>query len=145
MNKKQKSELQDIERELKDMGALPKDYGTETGSCRFCGQIQTVEAPFGSTPEDWDEIATDKCNCKEAQIEHARKMKLEAAGLWAQNTFSESDGQLQAALCAIQSTFNGAVDYVTIKINKHTYKFDKDSDGMIRIRTTYRESDEETF
>ena len=48
-------------------------------------------------------------------------------------------------LCAIRSTFDGSVDYATIKIGKHTHKVDRDSDGMIRIKTVYRDSNEETF
>lgn len=48
-------------------------------------------------------------------------------------------------LCAIRSTFEGSIDYVTIKIGKKTHKIDTDSDGMIRIRSTFRDSNEETF
>ena len=39
----------------------------------------------------------------------------------------------------------GAIDYVTIKIGKRTHKIDTDSDGMTRIRSTFRDSNEETF
>ena len=70
---------------------------------------------------------------------------MEAAGLWAQNTFSKESGQLQVVLCAIRATFEGAIDYVTVKIGKRTHKIDTDSDGMIRIRSTFRDSNEETF
>lgn len=48
-------------------------------------------------------------------------------------------------LCAIRATFEGAIDYVTVKIGKRTHKIDTDSDGMIRIRSTFRDSNEETF
>lgn len=70
---------------------------------------------------------------------------MEAAGMWAKNVFSQQDGQLQTVLCSIRSTFEGSIDSVTLKIGKHTHKIDTDSDGMIRIRTTYRDSNEETF
>ena len=52
---------------------------------------------------------------------------------------------MQLVLCAIRATFDGNVDYATIKIGKNTHKIDRDSDGMIRIKTTYRDSNEETF
>ena len=75
----------------------------------------------------------------------AKKMRMEAAGLWAKNMFSKENRQLQTVLCAIRSTFEGSIDYVTIKIGKKTHKIDTDSDGMIRIRSTFRDSNEETF
>lgn len=126
---------------------------TRTGTCRFCQQRRIVSEDDllqavrdGIDPQEAaDFVASDQCDCDDAIRERERKARLEAAGMWAQNTFSKENGQLQTVLCAIQSTFNGSVDYVTIKIGKHTHKFDTDSDGMIRIRTTFRDSNEETF
>ncbi len=48
-------------------------------------------------------------------------------------------------LCAIRAPFDGSVDYATIKIGKNTHKVDVDNDGMIRIKTAYRDSNEEPF
>ena len=77
--------------------------------------------------------------------EREKRAKMEAAGMWAKNIFSKQDGQLQLVLCAIRATFDGNVDYCTIKIGKHRYKIDRDSDGMIRIKATFTDSDIETF
>lgn len=116
-----------------------------TGFCRFCNQANMFDAPDDLSPEDYNEFATQECNCTEAANERARRAKMEAAGQWAKNIFSQNNGQLQLMLCAIRATFDGSVDYATIKIGKNTHKVDVDSDGMIRIKTAYRDSNEETF
>ena len=116
-----------------------------TGFCKYCNQAQMIEAPDGLSAADYNELATAACSCDEAMREREKRAKMEAAGMWAKNIFSQQDGQLQLVLCAIRATFDGNVDYATIKIGKNTHKIDRDSDGMIRIKTTYRDSNEETF
>lgn len=116
-----------------------------TGICRYCNQARIIEAPEGLSGESYNDIASEECECDEAVRQRERRQRMEAAGMWAKNTFSKTDGQLQVALCSIKATFEGSVDYVTLKIGKNTHKIDRDSDGMIRIRTTYRDSNEETF
>lgn len=117
----------------------------QIGFCKYCGQSRIIEAPEGFSAADLNEQASDECECDEARRQRERRAKMEAAGMWAQNMFSKENGQLQVVLCAIRSTFEGAIDYVTIKIGKKTHKIDTDSDGMIRIRSTFRDSNEETF
>lgn len=117
----------------------------QIGFCKYCGQSRIIEAPEGFSAADLNEQASDECDCDEARRQRERRAKMEAAGMWAQNMFSKENGQLQTVLCAIRSTFEGAIDYVTIKIGKKTHKIDTDSDGMIRIRSTFRSTNEETF
>lgn len=117
----------------------------QTGFCKYCGQARIIKAPEGLSTADLNEQASDECDCEEARQQRERRAKMEAAGMWAQNMFSRENGQLQTVLCAIRSTFEGAIDYVTVKIGKKTHKIDTDSDGMIRIRSTFRDSNEETF
>lgn len=118
---------------------------TRIGFCKYCNQGREVTAPESASAADVNEQASEECNCDEAVRQRKRRAKMEAAGAWAQNIFSKQNGQLQTALCAIRATFEGAIDYVTIKVGKNTHKIDVDADGMIRIRTTYRDSNEETF
>ncbi|MCM1104066.1 MAG: hypothetical protein NC548_27685 [Lachnospiraceae bacterium] len=117
----------------------------QIGFCKYCGQSRIIEAPEGFSAADLNEQASEECDCDEARRQRERRAKMEAAGAWAQNMFSKENGQLQVVLCAIRSTFEGAIDYVTVKIGKRTHKIDTDSDGMIRIRSTFRDSNEETF
>lgn len=116
-----------------------------TAFCRFCNQARIIDAPDNLSGEAYNDLASAECDCDEARRQRERRAKMEAAGAWAQNLFSKEHGQLQTVLCAIRSTFEGSIDYVTIKIGKRTHKIDTDSDGMIRIRSTYRDSNEETF
>ncbi|MCM1233525.1 MAG: hypothetical protein NC489_25700 [Ruminococcus flavefaciens] len=117
----------------------------QIGFCKYCGQSRIIEAPEGFSAADLNEQASEECDCDEARRQRERRAKMEAAGAWAQNMFSKENGQLQVVLCAIRSTFEGAIDYVTVKIGKRTHKIDTDSDEMIRIRSTFRDSNEETF
>ena len=116
-----------------------------SGICKYCNQVQLFEAPDGLSELDYNDIASDKCDCVGAKAARKKKERFKAAGLWAKDKFSQEDGQLQLVLCSINATFNGEVDAVSIKIGKHTHKVDTDKDGMIRIKTTFRESNEEKF
>lgn len=117
----------------------------QIGFCKYCGQSRIIEAPEEFSAADLNEQASDECDCDEARRQRRRREKMEAAGMWAQNMFSRENGQLQTVLCAIRSTFEKSIDCVTVKIGKKTHKIDRDSDGMIRIRSTFRESKEEKF
>lgn len=116
-----------------------------SGICKYCNQVQLFEAPDGLSDLAYNDIASDKCDCAGAKAARKKKERFKAAGLWARDKFSQEDGQLQLVLCSINATFNGEVDAVSIKIGKHTHKVDTDKDGMIRIKTTFRESNEEKF
>lgn len=141
------NEGQEAEPEVVGMPNAPavRVMTRQIGFCKYCNQGRTIEAPEGSSAADLNELATEECECGEARRQRERRARMEAAGAWAQNVFSNQDGQLQTVLCAIHSTFEGAIDSVTIKIGKRTHKIDTDSDGMIRIRSTFRDSNEETF
>lgn len=138
---------QELEPEVVGMPNAPavRVITKQIGFCKYCGQSRIIEAPEGFSAADLNEQASDECDCDEARRQRERRAKMEAAGMWAQNMFSRENGQLQTVLCAIRSTFEGSIDYVTIKIGKKTHKIDTDSDGMIRIRSTFRDSNEETF
>ena len=116
-----------------------------TGFCRFCNQLVVFEAPDGLSDMDYNELATANCDCAEAKAEKKKREKLEAAGAWAREAFSQSKGSLQLVLCAIRSTYEGEAENVTIKIGKYRHKIDKDNDGMIRIKSVYSTSNEEKF
>lgn len=137
----------DQDPEVVGMGTAPavRILTQKTGFCKYCNQARLVEVPEGFSPADINEQATNECDCDEAVRQRERRARMEAAGAWAQNVFSKHDGQLQTVLCAIRSTFEGTIDSVTVKIGKRTHKIDTDSDGMIRIRSTFRDSNEETF
>ena len=122
-----------------------RKYVKMTGICKYCGQIGMIELPEGSTVDEANEEATRQCNCPEAIAEGGKVLKMEAAKEWASNIFADNKNQLAVIESSITATFNGDMDFVNVKIGKKTHKIDRDSDGMIRIRSTYKESNEETF
>ena len=129
--------------ETKDTKIMIRKIVQTSGICKYCHQVRMIQAPEGISGEAANEQATEECDCDEAVRQREKIMRMQAAGEWAKNTFR--DTQLQTVLYSIESTFEGSIDFVTIKIGKNTYKIDRDSDGMIRIRTTFRDSNEETF
>ena len=58
---------------------VPELLRQRTGGCRFCGQMITVEAPGEWEEEKIDELATECCECQEAE-NYAYKKKKEGAG-----------------------------------------------------------------
>ena len=139
-----------VEGEVIEGGGIPlapalRIVSKHTGFCKYCNQSLIIEAPDGLSGEDYNDYATKECDCDRAQMERARAAKFRAAAEWANGVFNETDAQLQTALSAIHSTFEGTVDHVTMKIGKYTHKIDRDGDGMIRIKTVYKDSNEETF
>ena len=145
----QKEEDQEIERvegepvTAQDAKIMIRKIVQTSGICKYCRQARMIQAPEGISGEAANEQASQECDCDEAVRQRERIMRMQAAGEWAQNTFR--DTQLQTVLCSIKSTFEGSIDYVTVKIGKNTHKIDRDSDGTIRIRTTFKDSNEETF
>lgn len=133
--------------EVEGMPSAPvlRTTSKHTGFCKFCNQAVMFDAQDGLSSTEYNELASIECNCTEALYERGKRQKIEAAGEWAKGTFSKSDKQLQLALHAISAAADKVINYVTIKIEKNTYKIDRDGDGMIRIRTTYKDTDEETF
>lgn len=139
--------VEEEEAQMEGMKNTPaiRTVSMHTGICKYCGQTSTIEAPDNLSGEEYNRLATEECDCNEAIFQRNRKAKMEAAGAWAKSAFSQENGQLQLALCAIKATYDGAVESVVTKIGKKTYKIDKDKDGMIRIKATYKNTDIETF
>ena len=53
---------------LKKLVKENKDRAVEkNGACRFCGQIKLVEALEEFNEDELNELATEQCNCYEAQ------------------------------------------------------------------------------
>lgn len=115
-----------------------------TGTCRYCHQQRFVEVPEDADEEEINDTATEECDCEEALQAKERQQKIEAAQTWAGNVFTPGP-QLDTVLSDIRAVAERKVESVTIKILKRTWTIDKDTNGMIRIRMTYKDTNEETF
>lgn len=65
---------------LKKLVKENKDRAVEkNGACRFCGQIKLVEALEEFNEDELNELATEQCNCYEAQNYISRLYRKEKA------------------------------------------------------------------
>lgn len=65
---------------LKNLVKENKDRAVEkNGACRFCGQIKLVEALEEFNEDELNELATEQCNCYEAQNYISRLYRKEKA------------------------------------------------------------------
>lgn len=115
-----------------------------TGICKYCNQVQFVEASEHLTPEQVNNLVTEKCECVMASIERKKKERMKAAGNWAKETFGKENEGIMVYV-AIKAVFDNKLDSITIKNGRKTYKIDQDREGMIRIKTTYKASDTQEF
>lgn len=51
---------------------------TNVGYCRFCNEGRVIEVPEGTTQDDWNEIATEDCDCYMAQDAKKKRYQKEA-------------------------------------------------------------------
>ncbi len=124
------------------------------GVCKYCGQARAVERlevlsaakNFDLSDEEAaDYVASETCSCEQAKAQATHKMKLQAAGAWAENVFENSPEKLQAVLCAIKAVSEHHFGRITIKSGKYLYAFDTDAHNDIRVKTKYTDTQEETF
>ena len=117
----------------------------KTGACRYCGQTRAFDVREAVSDAELDEMATEQCDCAEAKLQRERQERLETAKRWAQREFEATEDLLRTVQSAIKAAFEGVADHVTVKVGRNTYKIDTDSDGLIRIKQTYKESTETVF
>lgn len=124
------------------------------GVCKYCGQARAVERlevlsaakNFDLSDEEAaDYVVSETCSCEQAKAQATHKMKLQAAGAWAENVFENSPEKLQAVLCAIKAVSEHHFGRITIKSGKYLYAFDTDAHNDIRVKTKYTDTQEETF
>lgn len=108
---------------------------TVTGTCYFCKQMVTVNAP-----EEWrdqakyDELATMECNCKEGgEYRHMEAEK--AACVTAIKAYTEplkESGAGEILISAISQIQSGAAKSIQVKTGQATYNMTK-KDGKIEL------------
>ncbi|MBE5852883.1 MAG: hypothetical protein E7299_08080 [Lachnospiraceae bacterium] len=85
------------------------------GRCHYCGQTQLIESEKELPDDVKDEIATGKCNCKEAKEANKNKKAREKAEVNIERMFGAVYGNtatiLKKALKPIQ---DGEIDKITI-------------------------------
>lgn len=65
---------------------------TATGTCKYCGQIATLELPEKFTQEEIDEEVTRKCDCPEAQAATKQQEMIASAEGTIKEFFKDREG-----------------------------------------------------
>ena len=103
---------------LKKLVKENKDRAVEkNGACRFCGQIKLVEAL-----EELNELATEQCNCYEAQDYISRLYRKEKADFRIEELFGSgnkpelTDARMQMLHQAAGYVVDGIAEKVTVEV-----------------------------
>lgn len=157
MKKNPEEEIKEEQTEQEERNCSDKNEKKETtitGECIFCHTFR--EVPYHLTSanaqmrgiteqEAADRLATDVCNCKQGLEFRKRRERLENAAGYLKKIFKDNESAAQMSMCAIKAVDEFAVDKVTFKIAKYSYTIDKDKDNMLRVKTKFTDSNDETF
>ncbi len=122
---------------------------TLTGVCKYCGQTRTVEVADSADPkrEELNEIATEECDCKEADIERNRKAMIEKAteevNQYTENACEPAAGRILMA--AMEEVVNHRVGMVTVKVSKTvSYRMGMSKNNGLIVERNEKISDDVT-
>ena len=65
----------------------------QQGTCLFCKNLRMIETDEDLTQKELDRIATEECDCPDAQQERNKRMKIEAAREYIDNEFDKAEQQ----------------------------------------------------
>lgn len=108
---------------LKKLVKENKDRAVEkNGACRFCGQIKLVEALEEFNEDELNELATEQCNCYEAQNYISRLYRKEKADFRIEELFGSgnkpelTDARMQMLHQAAGYVVDGIAEKVTVEV-----------------------------
>jgi hypothetical protein len=107
------------------------------GVCRFCGQVQTVQA---SSQEEANEIATLSCNCDEAEAYRRREELMTLIDSTCQDLPEDcgfvnmSVGQIKALRALGSMVADGFIMKATIDIADSRCMINRKKDGSFTFR-----------
>lgn len=111
------------------------------GFCKYCGVSVMVPEDAGKCQDEWNEAATQKCNCKAAQDARWKEAVLED---FAENMKRLSVGEKERRFLesGAELIADGVLGYVQIKTETDdTIKIAKKSGGIF-LRKTKRSTEE---
>lgn len=94
---------------------MSKTSELQTGTCRFCGQVHTVNI-LGDDPVLLDQAATEACDCQEAQSEKRKAARAKKVDEFLKDNFDypEDDVFIRAAIDAVES-WDSSIKTVTVE------------------------------
>lgn len=119
---------------------MSEEMKPKTGTCAFCGQSVFVDTIGEVSQAELDSIATDKCNCKDAQTERRKRERREKINKYVDKKFPECLRKFVHD--AITFVENYDADKITINFDSQTCTIYMDSDSWLHIKIQRREDDE---
>lgn len=122
------------------------EFPITTGTCKFCGQTMTVETVGDISQSQADEIATKRCDCKDAKIYQNRRSKIDKANAWAKQRFENTPEVISLLQEAFRSVTENDIEKVSIKdMNGWTHNVFLDSDGYLNVKSSKKVEEEVDF
>lgn len=110
------------------------------GTCAYCGQTAIIETIGEVSQAELDQMATDKCMCKDAQSERRKKERKQKIKTYVAKHFTaEKIDFVNAAIVMVESF---EFDKVSMNYDAKTCTIWMDADSYLHIKIQHREDDE---
>lgn len=116
------------------------DENKNVGTCAFCGQTAIIETVGEVSQAELDQMATDKCMCKEAQSERRKKERKQKIKTYVEKHFTAEKIVFVNAAIAMVESFE--FDKVSMNYDAKTCTIWMDADSYLHIKIQHREDDE---
>lgn len=106
---------------------------TATGTCKFCGQIATLEVPEEFTQEIIDEEAVKKCDCPEAKAFTKQQETIATAEGMIKDFFEKREGMEKIKdllLSAVRPLAENSIGAISISKDGYTGSMKPTKDGI---------------
>ena len=106
---------------------------TKTGTCKFCGQIATLEVPEKFTQEMIDEEAVKRCDCPEAQAYTKQQEEIANAEGMIKTFFEKREGMetvKDLLLSAVKPLAENSIGAISISKDGYTGSLKPTKDGI---------------
>lgn len=119
---------------------MSETENNKVGTCAFCGQTAIIETIGEVSQAELDQMATDKCMCKEAQSERRKKERKQKIKTYVEKHFSAEKIDFINAAITMVETF--VFDKVSMNYDAKTCTIWMDADSYLHIKIQHREDDE---
>ena len=119
---------------------MPETENKNVGTCAFCGQTAIIETIGEVSQAELDQMATDKCMCKEAQSERRKKERKQKIKTYVAKHFTAEKIDFVNAAISLVETF--VFDKVSMNYDAKTCTIWMDADSYLHIKIQHREDDE---
>ena len=119
---------------------MPETENNKVGTCAFCGQTAIIETIGEASQAELDQMATDKCMCKEAQSERRKKERRQKIKTYVTKHFTSEKVDFVNSAIAMVEAFE--FDKVSMNYDAKTCTIWMDADSYLHIKIQHREDDE---